>query len=112
MPLSSFNLGLPKSIVDVVNKSMALTPDGRFGTAAEMGNALYREFKLICDRAPSDVIYNFIKNPAVRGPDIEVAACPEKKSLSTPAVVGLTAGGAVLLLVVVFIIARFFHFLP
>jgi eukaryotic-like serine/threonine-protein kinase len=112
MPLSSFNLGLPKSIVDVVNKSMALTPGERFSTAAEMGNALYREFKMICDRAPSDVIYHFIKDPAVRGPDIEVTACPQKEGLSTPVVVGLTAGGAVLLLAVVFIIARIFHLLP
>jgi eukaryotic-like serine/threonine-protein kinase len=114
LPISSFNLGVPKSIADVVNKSMALTLDGRFGNAAEMGNALYREFKMICDRTPSDVIYNFIQHPEVRSPDIEVVAaeCAKKEALPTPVVVGLTAGGAALLLAVIFIIARFFHLLP
>ncbi|HUI92253.1 MAG TPA: serine/threonine-protein kinase [Chitinivibrionales bacterium] len=111
-PISSFNLGVPKSVEDVVKKSMALSRDDRFGTAAEMANALYREFKMITDRAPADVVFDFIKNPAARGPDIEVAPRAKKEAWSTPVLVAVTAGGAVLLLALLFFAARFFHLLP
>ncbi len=105
-PLDSFGIAVPASVVDAVNKSMALAREERFATAAEMANALYREFKMISDRAPSDVIYSFIKNPAEQQPDADVQTKAKKKGMATPALVALTAGGSIVLIAVLFTIAK------
>jgi serine/threonine protein kinase len=109
-PLDSFNLGLPMSLVDVINKSMALLPADRYATAADFGNALYREFKMISDRSPSDVMYKFIKDPAAA--DIETMPRVKKSGPSTPAVVAVTAAAATAVCAALFTIAKLAGILP
>ena len=105
--LDSFGTGAPASVVGLVNKSMALAPDDRFATAAEMANGLYREFKLICDRAPSEVIYTFIQDPVRWQADAaSLPAKPAKKTMSMRTVVILTAAASVAAVSLLFVLAR------
>ena len=105
-PLESFATGAPASVVELVNKSLALLPGNRFSTAAEMGSALYREFKLLSDQAPADVIYSFVKNPVQWKPEAGAAARPVRKHLSTRQIVALTAAGSVVAISLLFALAR------
>jgi hypothetical protein len=94
-------------VVGAINKSMALSPDERFSTAAELGNALYHEFKTMVERSPADVLYHFIKNP---GAPIEFdatagsggAGLKSKKTI----VIAAAAAAAVLMLVVLFAVGK------
>ncbi len=107
-PLESLAPGTPASVVALVNTSMALLRENRFSTAAEMADGLYREFKLSCDKAPSDVIYSFVKNPS----QWKAAASPavvrkaSKKKLSTRAIVAITAAASVAAISLIFALAR------
>jgi serine/threonine-protein kinase len=105
-PLESFATGAPASVVELVNKSLALLPENRFSTAADMGSALYREFKLLSDQAPADVIYSFVKNPAQWKPEAGTAARPMRKHISTRQIVALTAAGSVVVISLLFALAR------
>lgn len=115
-PLDSFGIALPESVVEVVKKSMAMQPEDRYATAADMGNALYKEFKILTDRSPSDVLYHFIKNPSENG---DVCSCQEvkpivakaKKSSSPVTVVIIAVSSAVAVIGVLFAIAKLTHLL-
>lgn len=105
-PLESFSLDLPPSIVALVNKSMALLPENRFATAAEMGNSLYKEFKLLCDSAPSDVIYSFIKEPTRWSSDVSQLPRSGRKQRNSRAVIAITAVASAAAVSLLFVIAR------
>jgi hypothetical protein len=96
--------------VDVINKSMALLPADRYATAADFGNALYREFKMISDRSPSDVMYKFIKDPSAA--DIKMIPRVKKSGPTTPAIVVVTAAAATAVCVLLFSIAKLAGILP
>jgi eukaryotic-like serine/threonine-protein kinase len=114
-PIDSFGLNIPPSLVETIKKSMALSRDERFSTAAEMGNALYREFKTIAERSPADVLYHFIKNPgapmAIDAAAGAAAGQPGSKRSRT-LVIMAAAGAAVLLLGVLFAIGKLSGILP
>jgi serine/threonine-protein kinase len=112
-PVDSLGIAIPPSVVETIHKSMALSPDERFTTAAEMGNALYREFKTLAERSPADVLYQFITNPDAA---IDLAAgAPvaklEKKNGRILAIAA-AAGAAVLLLVMLFALGKLTGLLP
>ena len=112
-PVDSLGVVIPPSVVETINKSMALSPDERFTTAAEMGNALYREFKTLAERSPADVLYQFITNPdeAIDRAAGAPVARLEKKSGRFP-IIAAAAGAAVLLLVMLFAIGKLTGILP
>ncbi len=113
-PVDSFGITIPPSLVETINKSMALSPDDRFPTAAEMGHALYREFKTIAERSPSDVMYQFITNPSAPMSAAEGVAMrlgTGRKS-GRAALIAAAAGAVVLLLAVLFAIGKLTGLLP
>jgi serine/threonine-protein kinase len=103
-PLESFNLGLSKSLISVVYKSMALIPAERFASAAEMGNALYREFKAVCEKSPSDVIYNFIKDPQADFSNIPQEIVIRKKSPSLLKIIAFSVAALIGVIAIIVII--------
>jgi serine/threonine protein kinase len=114
-PLEDFNLDIPKQIIEVVKKSMALLPEDRYTTAAEMGNALYKAFKTVSDRSPSDVIFSYIKDPATHGADIEVESRVEEKKpvwLQKQVAIALTTAAGAVVLTALFAIAKLCGILP
>jgi serine/threonine-protein kinase len=117
-PLDSFGLKISPSLIDVVNKSMAQDPQSRFVSAADMGNALYREFKTLTDRSPADVLYYFVKNPAESGdiagctPDEKPRPSQVTKKSNTFLVVSLAVSSAVAVLAILILLAKVLHLLP
>jgi eukaryotic-like serine/threonine-protein kinase len=110
--LETFGTGASESLMAVVNKSMALSPGDRFATAADMANALYGEFKQICDRAPSEVIYSFIQDPVHWHSDTaQGSGAPARKKMSTRTAVILTAAGSAAVIALLFFLAKLLHLL-
>jgi|WetSurMetagenome_2_1015567.scaffolds.fasta_scaffold08805_6 eukaryotic-like serine/threonine-protein kinase len=98
IPLESFGLSLPSSLVTVISTSMALDLQVRYGSAAEFGRALYAELRKICDRSPADILYFFAKDGSSPEPFVHTqtpSKQPRKKSI--PAVVFFIAGIAIIL---------------
>ena len=62
LPLSSFDIAVPQSLVALTDKAMALDPQVRFASAADLGRAVYTELRKTCDRSPSDILYYFAKD--------------------------------------------------
>ncbi len=62
-PLSSHNIDLPEPLVRLVEKSMALSPQDRYNSAAEFGYDVYAVLRHISDLAPQDVLTRFVQNP-------------------------------------------------
>ncbi len=115
-PIDSFGLELSPSLVETIQKSMAMSPNDRFATAAEMGNALYREFKTLSERSPADVMYHFVKDPTGGGEAAD-AMVPQKrkrpaKAKSPALIVAWSAGSTAMILIVLFIIGKLTHILP
>jgi serine/threonine protein kinase len=66
-PITVHGMDLPTSIVTIIDKSLALNPDSRFASAAEFGEAVFSALHEITDRAPGDILYRFMTNPAAVG---------------------------------------------
>jgi serine/threonine-protein kinase len=62
VPLESFGIAAPQSLIGVVNKAMALDLQVRYASAADFGRAVYAELRKTCDRSPSDILYYFAKD--------------------------------------------------
>ena len=95
-PIDSFDIDIPASLKDVIDRSMSLNLMIRYGTAAEFGSALYAEFRNISDRSPSDVLYYFTKN--IDLPPPSSGRFKKKKRFSNPLFITLASVGAGLLL--------------
>jgi len=112
-PIDSFGISISPTLVETVKKSMALAPDQRFATSAEMGNALYREFKAMAERSPADVLYQFITNP---GAPIDISEAPiagrKDRKNGRGKIIAMAAAGAAILLVVLFAIGKMTGLLP
>jgi hypothetical protein len=54
---------VPESVVKIVDKSLALNPDDRFQSAADMGESLFAALHEITARAPQDILARFMANP-------------------------------------------------
>jgi serine/threonine protein kinase len=63
-PLASHNVAVTPSINAVVNRCLALNPDDRFPSSADLGEAIFSALHEITDRAPADIIARFMANPA------------------------------------------------
>jgi serine/threonine-protein kinase len=98
-PIDSFDIDIPASLKDVIDRSMSLNLMIRYGTAAEFGSALYAEFRNISDRSPSDVLYYFTKN--IDLPPPSSGRFKKKKRFSNPLFITLATVGAGLLLLAV-----------
>jgi serine/threonine protein kinase len=97
-PVESFDIPLPPTLVSVVNKGMAMSLDERYATAADMGNAIFSEFRTLSDRSPADIIHTFLKDPA----SIRMAVHAKKRPARRHSfIMGALAGGAVLLVLIV-----------
>jgi serine/threonine protein kinase len=110
-PLDSFGLELPQSVVNVVSTSMALDPQARFASAADMGRSLYSELRKICDHSPTDILYYFIKDGS--SPEMishSHAAPPQRKKSFIPMV--LTIGAICLIIAAVVVILKLLGILP
>ncbi len=63
-PVSAHGVQVPDSVVAIIDKSLALNPDHRFQSAADMGEALFAALHEITARAPADILARFMANPA------------------------------------------------
>jgi serine/threonine protein kinase len=95
-PIDSFDVEVPQSIKEIVDRSLSLDLSVRYGTAAELGGALYREFRSISDHSPSDVLYYFTTNAA---PPASASLRRKKSGKSSSHLVTLATIGAGLLLI-------------
>jgi eukaryotic-like serine/threonine-protein kinase len=62
-PVSSHGVTVPSSIVKIIDKSLALNPDNRFQSAADMGEAIFAALHELTDRAPHYILSRFMANP-------------------------------------------------
>ena len=62
-PIGSHGIPVPESVVKIVDKSLALNPDDRFQSAADMGESLFAALHEITARAPQDILARFMANP-------------------------------------------------
>lgn len=61
--LDSYKLNVPKSLNQVITKTMALQPADRFGTAADFGHELFRILTEVTERAPQDIVIRYVQDP-------------------------------------------------
>ena len=100
----------PQSVKEIVDRSMSLDLSVRYGTAAELGGALYREFRSISDHSPSDVLYYFATNAA---PSISSSVRKKKARNSSSLVPTLTiVGGGLLLIAAIWGVLKIAGILP
>jgi eukaryotic-like serine/threonine-protein kinase len=64
-PITVHNATVPRSVSAIVDRSLALNPDRRFQSAAEMGEAIFAALHEITDRAPQDILSRFMASPAL-----------------------------------------------
>jgi serine/threonine protein kinase len=62
-PLTSHNVTVTPSIKAIVDRCLALNPDDRHPSAADLGEAIFSALHEITDRAPADIIARFMANP-------------------------------------------------
>jgi serine/threonine protein kinase len=63
-PLSSHGVQVPPAVEKNVDTSLALSPDNRFPSAADMGDAIFTALHEMTDRAPQYILARFMANPA------------------------------------------------
>jgi serine/threonine protein kinase len=63
-PLTSHDVAVTPTITAVVDRCLALNPDDRFHSAADLGEAIFSALHEITNRAPADIITRFMANPA------------------------------------------------
>jgi serine/threonine-protein kinase len=109
-PIDSFDVSVPQSVKEIVDRSMSLDLSVRYGTAAELGGALYREFRSISDHSPSDVLYYFATNAA---PSVSSSVRKKKARNSSSLVLTLViVGGGLLLIAAIWGVLKIAGILP
>lgn len=63
-PVESCGIPVPRQLVSIINKSMALDPKNRYNNASEFNYDLFSVLRSISDRAPQDIISQYSNNPA------------------------------------------------
>lgn len=63
-PINQTGVKVPRELVTVITRSMALDPADRFDTIADFGHALFGVFRSISDRPPYDIILRYLNDPA------------------------------------------------
>jgi eukaryotic-like serine/threonine-protein kinase len=63
-PLASHTVAVTPSINTLVDRCLALDPNDRYPSAADLGEAIFSALHEITDRAPADIIARFMANPA------------------------------------------------
>ena len=107
-PLTSFGISVPQSLLEVVGKSMALDAQVRYASAADLGRAIYAEFRRICDGSPSDILYYFAKD----GSSPPILQRATKKQSSTALVIMIVVTGICLITASLWGIAKLTGMLP
>ncbi len=106
-PLNSHNLPLPEKLVQVVEKSMALSPQDRYNSALEFGYDIYAVLREVSDLAPQDILTRFMQNPTsfptyVPKPTTQANnSAPQRKMwpwIVAAAAAGITIAGTVALI--------------
>jgi serine/threonine-protein kinase len=65
--IESFGLAVPESTQSVVTACMALDPNNRFSSAADLAHELYGILGELSDRAPQDIICRFLRGDELAG---------------------------------------------
>jgi serine/threonine-protein kinase len=99
-PLDSYDIMMPKQLVTVIDKSMALDPLVRPSSAADFGHALFAILRSISDRAPQDIISRYITDSS------SIPEWKPKTILSKTTLITGAAAIAAILATVGFLIAR------
>ncbi len=63
-PVTSYGVNVPDELIAIIDKSMALEPKDRYENCADFGQDLFAVFRNISDRAPQDIIVQFMCNPS------------------------------------------------
>lgn len=78
LPVSSHGVPVPASVEKIITNALALNPDNRFASAADMAEALFASLHEITDRAPQDILTRYMTNPASLSATITMTR-PSKK---------------------------------
>lgn len=97
-PVTSYGINFPEELIAIVNRSMALEPADRYQNCSDFGQDIFAVFRNISDRAPQDIIGQFICNPSSIA-EIRPIALHEKKSEQRT--VPLLGIGAILFLITI-----------
>ncbi|NLE02545.1 MAG: serine/threonine protein kinase, partial [Fibrobacter sp.] len=62
--LDSYDIPLPKELINAIDKSMALEPQTRYNSIAYFGADLFSILRTISDRAPQELVSGYMANPA------------------------------------------------
>lgn len=76
---------VPKQLADVVDKAMALEPQDRYDTAADMARKLYEAMQDITGLAPEEIVSRYIHDPTTRFD-------PPRRSRTASPVMAIVAG--------------------
>jgi len=63
-PLNSHNMVFPDRLVRIIEKSLSLSPNDRYASAAEMGYDIYGVLREISDLSPYDAIVRCMNDPS------------------------------------------------
>jgi serine/threonine protein kinase len=84
-PISAHGVAVPESAVKIIDRSLALSPDDRFQSAADMGEALFAALHEITTRAPQDILARFMANPAsLTSVNLQMKSLPSLDEPETP----------------------------
>lgn len=65
-PITEYGIPMPKELAVVVDRAMALDPQDRFDTAADMARSIYEVLLDITDVPPQDIVIRYINDPTCR----------------------------------------------
>lgn len=65
-PIAQHGLAVSKELASVIDKALALDPQMRFDTAADMGRKLYEMLYEITDLAPQEIVQRYIKDASAK----------------------------------------------
>jgi eukaryotic-like serine/threonine-protein kinase len=93
--IESFGLDLPPALPPIVTKSMALNAADRYQSAADFGHDVYALLREISDRAPAEVVAQYIRDPA------SVTVVKRAKPLPVPLIIAVVAAATAVLMSIV-----------
>jgi serine/threonine protein kinase len=96
-PIQNTDTPVPKDLVTLIDKSMALEPANRFNNIADFGHAIFGVFRQVSDRSPHDTIVRYLKDPNSVPPWVK----SKKKSGLSPFMLISTAVAAVLFIIII-----------
>ncbi len=62
--ITSHGVPVPKELAELIEKSMALDPQERFDTAADMAREIYKALLDVTELAPHEVLFRYMHNPS------------------------------------------------